>query len=236
MKKFAFAIATAIALCTLTAQPVSGAPDVEDPAFKYPYAAHTAGIELYPGIRSGLSLAWFAKTGDTKPENEITVVDRSPRREWIKLRRRDYEHITFLFAFAPESDQNKGALVGIKILGDEGPAQLEKVIAKYMSTYPGLKRSRTVKDESRRVKQDNLLFNIKDIVIQNKLESDKIEIIIECRDIGVSVSGRRSRAELQFIADSAMLSLKPRTVILVTITDKLIKKYLDAQRSASQTK
>ena len=236
MKKFAFAVATAIALCTLTAHPASGAPDIEDPAFKYPYAAHAAGIELRSGIRSGLSLAWFVKTADTSPDNEITVVDRSPGRKWINLRRRDYKNITFLFAFAPASDANKGGLIGVRFIENSSPAQLEKVIARYMKTYPDLKRTRSTKDESRKVSQNGISFDIRDIAVRNKLESEKIEIIIENHDIGVSASGRRSRAELQFAANSMMLALRPQTAILVTITDKSLKQYLKNQRGASQTK
>ena len=215
---------------------------LDDPAFKYPYAAHASGIELYPGIRSGASLEWFLKSGNKSADSEIRLRERSPQGEWIKLDRHDYRGITFIFALSPDSNnagklkELKGGLIGVWKVEKNHPSQLRQVIDGYMNAYPGSKHSRTSRNESKKFKNDGIAYDVKNILFVDKLESDKVEIIIESRDIEVKTSGGRSQQELQFAANGMLLALAPQRAIQVTVTDKLLKKYFETLKNNSATK
>ena len=154
-----------------------------------------------------------------------------------------------IFIFATESLPNsdmlavlgekdiRGGLISIWKVEKDNPSQLPQVIARYMKAYPGLKHSRTSRDESRKfTNDDDVTFDIKDIVFMDKLESDKMEIVIESRNIEVKTSGHRTQQELQFFANSMMMALLPKTALQVTITDKVLKEYFSTLRSTPTAK
>ncbi len=65
----------------------------------------------------------------------------------------------------------------------------------------------------------------------DKLESDKVKIIIQSRDIEVKASGHRTKEELQFFAGAMMVALNPQRAIQTTITDKLLEQHFATLRS-----
>ena len=250
MKKLEFVFSAALMLCALPGSAASQNKEQNMPeqngtsqtetllnksAFKYPYDAHSAGIELYPGLRSGTSLEWFVKDVESRRSN-FKIYGGSSKEKWISLTRNDLQNVILKFGTELRPDQEmvaslgkkevKGGLISVYAIIRDNPDRIDEVIERYMKAYPGLKRSRTTQDESERVKQNGVVCNIKNIAVKDKLESDRVEIVIESRNIKITASGRRSREELQFIVNSMSAAFAPRRAIQVTITDKSLKKYL----------
>ncbi len=258
MKKIAFGFGVALMLCavSLSAAPPDRQPAAagqndtgngesrwNDPAFKYPYAAHSAGIELCPGIRSGVSLKWFLR--DVKSRKcGFKIRGGSSKEWWVSLIRIDMNGHIFIFATESQPDSDmlaklgkaevKGGLTSVWKVEKDNPRQLRQVIERYMKAYPGAKYSgTTTRNESKKFTDNGINYDVKNILFVDKLESEDVEIVIESRDIEVKTAGRRSPQELQFIANATMLSMAPKMAIRVTITDKRLKAYFDALRKKS---
>lgn len=258
MKKIAFGIGTALVLCSLTA--VAAPPDngsaasgqneekqtLNDPAFQYPYAAHSAGIELCPGIRSGASLRWFFKDVELR-QCGFRIIGGSSREWWVSLSRPDMSGCIFIFATETRPDRDMLANLGkgetrgglFKLSTTVRGDTPSTIIAKYKEQFPDLKHQRSTKSEIQKSQKSGITIKVKNIAVIDKLSSDKVEILINSQVVNVAASGDQPKETLKQIADLMTMDLMRdirRQGIQVIITDKVLEQYFATLRNASAAK
>lgn len=255
MKKLAFGFGTAIMLCALNgfaAQPENeqipakpNEPRQQQPSeqtLESPYASHSAGIELCPGMRSGASLEWFFKDVKSRGAN-FQVRGASSTEWWVSLLRSDMSGCIFVFATEEQPDRNMAAALGKKeIRGSLFKVstveldKVDKVIAKYRKLFPDLKHTRTNKNDLHQTQREGIVIKVKKITVTDKLSSDKVDISIISSNVEVAASGNQPRETLKQIADFVRMDLMRdirRQGIQVIITDKVLEKHFAALRNGS---